>query len=378
MTKRPFLTFGKPDISEREIEAVTKVLRSGWIGTGRVAREFEDEVCRFLGIGNAVAVSSATMGLILTLRAEGIGPGDKVITTPMTFAATVNAILSVGATPVFADVLLNGCINPESVREKIDDETKAIMPVHYTGISCEMDEIMAIAKEAHLIVIEDAAHGFGGEYVNGVPRKIGTMGDYGVFSFYATKNITAGEGGMVVTKDPKRAEIVRIFSQQGQSSGAWGRYKSGPISRYEVTYDGHKGNLPDLLAAVGLAQLQRFAELKEKRNRVWSIYEKAFGTRGVGHSQHLFTIDRLDRDTLREYLWAARIGTGIHYTPLHLEPAYQFMESKKGDFPVAEYIGERTVSLPVSPTMTKEDAEYVVENVTNFISKADPVPLARG
>jgi dTDP-4-amino-4,6-dideoxygalactose transaminase len=364
------IIFGKPDISQAEIEGVLAVLRSGWIGTGRVAKKFEEEFAEFMGGGYAVAVSSCTMGLQLALRASNLGHGKEVLVSPLTFAATVNAIIREGATPVFVDVDERGCLDPDKIRDKMTDKTQGVIAVHYTGSAVNMGRLAQAAESFGLKVIEDAAHGFGGEYIArsysdkpAMPRKLGTIGDYGVFSFYATKNITCGDGGMIVTRYGDMAERIRILANQGQTANAWRRQQTGPGHPNEIAFDGYKGTLPDLLAAVGLAQLRRWEELKAKRAKIWAIYENAFGLKEQGHSQHLYTIRVRNRDHFRFKLWEMGISTGIHYNPLHLEPGYKYLGYKKGDCPLAEKIGAETVSLPISTTMTEEDAERVVKAV---------------
>lgn len=364
------IPFGRPDISTAEIEGVLAVLRSGWIGMGRVAKKFEEEFAEFMGGGYAVAVSSCTIGLQLAMRVCNLGGGKEVLVSPLTFAASVNAIIREGATPVFVDVDDRGCLDPDKIRDRITVKTQGVIAVHYTGCAVNMGRLAQAAESFGLKVIEDAAHGFGGEYVArsysdkpALPRKLGTMGDYGVFSFYATKNITCGDGGMILTRYGDMAERIRILSNQGQTASAWRRQQTGPGHPNEIAFDGYKGNLPDLLAAVGLAQLRRWDDLKKKRGNIWAIYENAFGLKEQGHSQHLYTIRVRNRDHFRYKLWEMGISTGIHYNPLHLEPAYKYLGYKKGDFPVAERIGSETVSLPVSTTMTEDDAERVVKAV---------------
>lgn len=362
VAEKPFLVFGKPDIGEAEKAAVMEVLESGWLSTGAKVKAFEDEFQRHMGRGHAIAVSSCTDGLILSLLAAKVRPGDEVITSPLTFAATVNAILAVGAVPVFADVTPTGHIDPEQINRVLTDKTAAILPVHYTGSACDMKAILALAGWDHLPVIEDAAHAFGGVYpYDHAP--IGTLGDFASFSFYPTKNITAGEGGMVVVRDEADAHRVRTMSRQGLSAGAHTRYSSGPVMPYHVILPGRKANLSDLHAAVGLAQIRRWPELKRKREAVWDVYEHAFGKRPEGHSQHLYTIRVNNRDRTRQFLNERGIGTGVHFSPLHLEPGYAFLKYREGDFPIAEAIGGTTLSLPISSTMTPADARRVVETV---------------
>lgn len=369
--QEPFLTFGKPDITEAEEKAVLDVLRSGWLGNGPVARQLEMEFAEYFAVrvGHpvfAVAVSSCTIGLVMALKACGVQKWDEVITSPLTFAATANAILQAGAKPVFADVDDSGCLDPYAFRQAITGHTKAVIPVHLAGSPCQMSTILKIAKDHNLKVIEDAAHAFGGNYesdLNGtVVRPLGTFGDFGVFSFYPTKNLASGDGGMVITKDQAKAELIRILASQGLTAGAWMRYGSKAIQSYEVAQPGYKGLMSDLHAAVALTQLRRWSVMRQRRGQVWRIYEKAFGKKGRGHSQHLYTIRIPERERLRAALHSQGIGTGVHYNPLHLEPAYGRHYSW-GSFPNAEAIGAQTLSLPVSSTMTEVDAERVVKVV---------------
>jgi dTDP-4-amino-4,6-dideoxygalactose transaminase len=355
--KRPFIVFGQPDIGEEEIQAVTDVMRSGWIGTGRVARQFEEEFARYMGGGYAISVSSCSIGLVIALKSVGICHGDNVLTTPLTFCATVNAILQAGGKPVFKDVNQDGMLD-----FWIDDlkGKETVVTVNYTGNK-------SVSKRlADIPIIEDAAHSFGGFSKSG---KHGTFSDISVFSFYANKNITSGEGGMIWTRSKELADKCRILSNNGQSNGAWARYSSGPINNYQVLHPGVKGNLPDILAAIGLTQLRRYPELRNKRNKIWNIYQEAFGEKELGHSQHLYTIMVKNRLKVREDLYNMGIGTGIHYEALHLEPAYKYLGYKKGDFPIAEKIGSQTLSLPLSNTMNVEDANYVVSCVKEILGE---------
>lgn len=365
-----FIQFGKPDIGNQEIEAVSNVLRSGWLGNGKIVKKFEQEFSDFMGGGHCVAVNSCTMGLMLSLRVLNMGQGREVITSPLTFAATVNAILIMGAKPVFVDVDETGCLDPDQIKDRVTDKTNCIMPVHFSGSSCNMGRMMEAAQSFGLKVIEDCAHAFGGFYIKPTSQnniagtyKLGTIGDFGVFSFYPTKNITSGDGGMVVTKYGDLAERIRILANQGLTSSAWNRYGTGPAYPYDVVHDGYKGNMTDLSAALGLAQLRRWPEISEKRGKIWKIYEENLGLKSSGHSQHFYTIRVKNRDIFRVKMWEMGIGTGLHYKPLHLEPAYKFLGYKKGDFPMAEKIGEQIVSLPVSSTMSEDDAKKVVKAV---------------
>jgi dTDP-4-amino-4,6-dideoxygalactose transaminase len=345
-----FIVFNQPDLGEEEMSAVMDVIRSGWIGTGKVSHQFEEEFAEFMGGGYAVAVSSCTIGLELALKSVGMGNNSKVVTTPLTFAATINAILHSGARPVFVDVDKNGCMDMDQANEKTDFMTKAILPVHFSGTPCDLSKLNGEVK-----IIEDCAHAFGSLF--------GRPGDIKVFSFYANKNITCGEGGMVLTKDKALADEIRIFSSQGLSKGAWARFGDGPVKQYQVEKVGLKGNLPDILAAIGLVQLRRWPELRQKRLKVWRVYEKAFGKIHPGHSTHFYPYRTKYRDQVRQILHNKGIGAGVHYKPLHLEPAYQFLGYKKGDFPMAEKWGDTELSLPISATMTEEDALRVVEEI---------------
>jgi len=371
--KPEFLVFGKPDIGEYEIDAVAAVMRSGWLSTGPKVSEFEKAFEEFLGSGYAVALSSCTEALRLALAVSNAGCGDEVITSPMTFAATANAIIANDSTPVFVDVTPSGHMDPWQIEQKITDKTRAIIPVHYAGASAELNSIHEIADRRGITVIEDAAHSFDGWYVEpmkdnlpGLRHKIGTVSPFTCFSFYPTKNITCGEGGMVVCRNKDLAERIKTLSMQGLSSGSWRRYGSGPITNYEVSYAGYKGNMTDISASIGLAQLKRWPEMKAKREAIWTIYEDAFGLKEPGHSKHLFTIRSPKRDHLRQHLHDRGIGTGIQFKALHLEPAYAFLKYKRGDFPKAERLGEETLSLPVSSTMSLEDAKRVVAAVKEF------------
>lgn len=361
LKKEEFIVFGKPDITDAEATSVSEVIKSGWLSTGDVCHKFEREFQGYIGSGNAVAVNSCTMGLMLSMRALEIGPGDEVIVPPLTFCATVNAILAVGAKPVFADVTTNGHIDPSEIESSITSKTKAVIPVHYTGSTCDMEEIRRIGIHNGIHIIEDAAHAFGG--CNSDHMKIGSLSDFACFSLYATKNITCGEGGMVIVKDPKMAEKMRVLSMNGINSDSWNRYGTGPVKHYDVTDVGFKGNLSDIQAAIGRIQLKRWPFMRMRRGLIWDLYEKAFGNREKGHSTHLFTVLAEDRDYLRKFLYECGIGTGVHFKPLHLEKAYKYLGHMQGDFPFAEFIGEHTVSLPVSSTMDERDAIRVIKAV---------------
>ena len=380
--RETFLVFGAPQILEDEIREVVDTLRSGWIGTGPKVRRFERMFAEYIGAKHAVALSSCTAGLELALEVLGIGPGDEVITTPLTFSATANVIVHRGARPVFADIELPSMnIDPNEIERRITPKTKAIIPVHFAGRPCRMDDIMDIARRHGLFVIEDAAHAIEAWYRG---RKIGTIGDMTCFSFYATKNLTTAEGGMVTTENDEWAEEIRIKSLHGISKDAWRRYTEAGFQPYDTLYAGYKFNMTDIQASLGIHQLRRIEENLKIRERIWRRYNEAFADipeiitpaeeEGIRHARHLYTIlldiDRLriDRNRFIELLKAENIGAGIHYIALHLHSFYRkTFGYKRGDFPNAEYVSDRTVSLPLSPKMTDQDVEDVIRAVRKVV-----------
>lgn len=379
--RNDFLVFGSPLIEEEDIQEVVDCLRSGWISTGPRVAKFEELVKEYMGSGYACAVSSCTAGLHLSLIVAGIGAGDEVITSPMTFGATANVIIHSGAKPVFVDVdrkTMN--IDTSLIEEKITKKTKAIIPVHFAGRPCDMDAIIEIANKHGLLVISDAAHSFEAEY-KGV--KTGNIGDMNAFSFYVTKNLAMGEGGIVTTNKKEWAEKIQTYALHGLDKDAWQRYSSKTANQYRVVYPGFKYNLMDMQAALGIKQIKRLEKSLEIRNRIWALYDKAFSGLPVTipapiedcikHARHLYTllidIDQLsfDRDEFRQKLHNKNIGTGIHFIALHLHPYYvETFGYKRGDFPNAEYISDRTISLPFSAKLTEEDVNDVIVNVTNI------------
>jgi len=382
--RKEFLPPFAPSLGEEEYAEVLDTLRSGWITMGPKTRTFEGAFAEYVGCRHALAVSSCTAGLHLALLAGGIGPGDEVITTPLTFCSTANVIVHQGATPVLADVCpdtLN--IDPEEIEKRITPRTKAIIPVHLGGQPCEMDEIRAMAGEHNLLIIEDAAHAMGAEHKG---RKIGTIGDLTVFSFYATKNLTTGEGGMVCTEDNGLAELVNILRLHGISKDAWKRYSDQGSWYYEVLLPGYKYNMTDIQASLGLHQLAKQGEFQRVRERYAQRYAEAFRDirevtplqikDHVRHSWHLYVVqldlERLiiDRGQFIEALRRENVGASVHFIPLHLHPYYRERYGfQRGDFPVAERAYERIVSLPLYPKMTEGDVEDVIEAVTKVVSK---------
>lgn len=373
--REDFLIFGSPAIEEEEIAEVVATLRSGWIGTGpRVAR-FEERFREYIGARHAIAVNSCTAALHLSMLVSGVGPGHEVITTPMTFCATANAIVHAGARPVFVDVEPDtGNIDPEQIEAAITPRTKAILPVHYAGRPCRMDQIEAIARHHNLLLIEDAAHAIEAAYHG---RKIGTIGDLTCFSFYVTKNVVTGEGGMVTTGNAEFAAKIKMYALHGMSKDAWKRFSDEGYRHYEVNVPGFKYNMTDLQAALGIHQLGRVGQAAKRRQEIWDLYDAAFADlpvvrpapveNDVVHARHLYTIlvnteeigktrDRVLNDLIR-----LNIGTGVHYTALHLHPYYrETFGYKQGDFPNAEHIGERTLSLPLSAKLQDNDVMDVI------------------
>jgi dTDP-4-amino-4,6-dideoxygalactose transaminase len=380
-----FLIFGHPDLRQEEIDEVVATLRSGWIGTGpRVAR-LEEEFRRYLGVGHAVAVSSCTAGLHLALIALGAGSGDEVILPSMTFVATANAVCHVGARPVLVDCE-PGTINldPAAVERAITPRTKIIVPVHFAGRAADMTALRAIARPRGIRLLEDCAHA-----VETVHRgeKAGTMGDCAAFSFYVTKNVITGEGGMVTTNDEEIAAWIKVAGLHGMSKDAWKRYSDEGFKHYEVAFPGFKYNLTDLAAAIGLPQLRRVEENWAKRAALWSRYLEAFADlpaalpapvpAGDRHAYHLFTLAldlerlRFTRDRVLDALQREGIGTGVHYRAVHLHPYYRDTFGYRPEmFPHADALSHRTLSLPFSTRLSEEDVTDVIDAVRKVLLAA--------
>jgi dTDP-4-amino-4,6-dideoxygalactose transaminase len=376
MPRDTFLTFGAPVIEQSEIDEVVACLRSGWIGTGRRAGEFEQAFHEYKGSwGHALAVNSGTAALHIALTAAGLEPGDEVVTTPLTFCATVNAIIHAGLTPVLADVdpvTMN--IDPAAVEAAITPRTRAILPVHFGGRACDMDALQAIARRRDLRIVEDCAHAI--ETIHR-GRAAGTLGDFGCFSFYATKNVTTAEGGMILVRDPAEAARCRTLALHGLTHDAWTRYGDGAFRHYEVVACGFKYNLTDLAASIGLHQLRRVEHNWSRRAAIWAAYTSALQPLPLTlpappdpdtrHAHHLFTIRvrpdaPVSRDVFIAEMAARRIGTGVHYRsiPEHVYYAERF-GWKPEAFPHAMTIGRETVSLPLSAGLSAGDIADVLE-----------------
>jgi len=379
-----FLIFGMPCLGEEEIEEVVQTLRSGWIGTGPRAKQFEDEFAAFVGSQFAISVNSCTAALHLSLIALGIGPGDEVISTPLTFCATVNVIEHVHAKPVFVDIdplTLN--IDPNRIGSAITPRTKAIIPVHFGGLSCDMDPIMEIADRYGLAVVEDAAHAIGTLYKG---RMIGSFGKLTCFSFYANKNLTTAEGGMITTEDEGLNEKLRLLRLHGLSRDAWKRFAARRLLLSDAVIPGYKYNMPDLLAAIGIYQLRKQERFLGIREHYALIYDKSFSNLPVRiqprpqnlsqnrHALHLYVLIlnpeqlRVSRNEVMEALLAENIGVALHYRAVHTHPYYQQKYGySPNDFPNAYRIGENVLSLPLTPNMAEEDVRDVVNGVRKVL-----------
>jgi dTDP-4-amino-4,6-dideoxygalactose transaminase len=367
--------FAPPAIGVEEIAEVVETLESGWLSTGpRVAR-FEREFADYTGAEHAIAVNSCTAALHLSLLAGAVGQGDEVITTPLTFCATANVVVHTGATPVFADIdpdTFN--LDPLAADAAVTPRTRAIVPVHFAGRPADMDAFSRLATRKGLVLVEDAAHS-----VEGVAqgRKIGSIGHFTCFSFYATKNLTTGEGGMVTTSDANAAAFMRTASLHGMSRNAWTRYAPGGSAQYDVLMAGFKYNMMDLQAAIGLHQLAGIESRLARRQEIWAQYDEALASLplrlpapvrdGDVHARHLYTVlveptAGMSRDTLQARLGERGISTSIHFRALHLQPFYQERFGlRRGMFPVAEAVSDSTLSLPLSAGMTPEAVERVIE-----------------
>ncbi|NDL00423.1 DegT/DnrJ/EryC1/StrS family aminotransferase [Photorhabdus bodei] len=381
-----FLPFALPEIGQSEIDEVIDSLKTGWITTGPKARRFEQDFAQYLGSGvEAISVNSATAGLHLALEAIGIQPGDEVIVPTYTFTATAEVVRYLGAHPIFVDSLPDSLnIDPIAIEKAITAKTKAIMPVHFAGLSCDMDAIIAIAKKFNLQIIEDAAHSFPTLYKG---KKIGTLDtDVTVFSFYANKTMTTAEGGMLVSRDPdiiKRAKIMRLH---GISKDAFDRYQSKiPAWYYEVIESGYKYNMPDICASIGIHQLQKIDAFQKKREEMAKLYDNELKDLPIilptkpkepnsQHAWHLYTIRlndevKISRDDFIIKMAEKNIGCSVHFIPLHKQPIWKNTYSlDENNFPVAEENFKRIVSIPLYTKMTKEDQIYVINTIKEILA----------
>lgn len=372
------LPFFRAAVDEQDIEAVAGAMRSGWLTSGPRAIELEQRLGEYLGAAHTIVVSSCSEAMMLCLKALGIGPGDEVITSPITFASTVHAIIHNGATPVLADIETDTFgIDPEDVKRRITPRTRAIMPVHFAGQACRIRDILAIGAERGIDVVEDAAHSFGAR-VDG--KLIGGFGRATAFSFYATKNLTSAEGGAITTADEDLARRLRLLGYHGMSRDSWSRYSDKGSWYYQVEVPGFKCNLSDMHAALGLTQLAKIDRLLEQRRSVAAALTAALSGceavelpseyPGNWHTWHLYVIrlrlERLSagRDEFIKALRAENIGTSVHFIPVHRHPFFQ-PYLKSGDaFPRADDYYARCISLPIFPDMTRDDVRDVADAVT--------------
>ena len=383
--RKDWLPFCLPDISEAEVQAVGDAVRSGWWAKGPRTIEFEKQFAEYVGAKYCVGVNSCTAALHLALITAGIGPGDEVITTPLTFASSANTILHAGATPVFADIdPETGLIDPAEIEKKITPKTRAVVPVHYSGLAADLDAIGALCDAHHLFLSEDAAHAvetrYRGELIGHHPR--GAVS----YSFYATKNLACGEGGALVTDDEEIAAKARVLSCHGMSAGAWNRYGKEGSWRYDIEEPGYKYNMFDIQAALALTQLSRMDDMQRRRFEAVAVYEEAFA--GVPelilqktpdychHSRHLYVM-RIDpqrltitRDQFIEELKARNVGVSVHFIALHTMSAYQKRFGyRPEDFPKAYAFSESEISLPMYSTLGVENARYVADAVLDVVKK---------
>jgi dTDP-4-amino-4,6-dideoxygalactose transaminase len=379
-----FLPFSLPTIEQEEIDEVVDSLKSGWITTGPKVQKFEELIRQSTGANHTIATNSCTAGLLICLRALNIGLGDEVITTPLTFAATVNTIVLSGAKPVLVDIDRKTYqIDPSKIKQAITPKTKAIIPVHFAGQPSDLDAIHSIANEHGLEVIEDAAHAIGTEYKG---KKIGSISKLSVFSFHPIKNITTGEGGMVCTSDPVLADRIRILRFHGLSKEAWSRYSEKGVSEYEILEPGYKFNMLDLQAAIGIHQIKKLDRFTSAKEKMVARYNEAFAKQdGIilpqrvayphHHSWHLYTplldLDHLkiDRSKFITEMKIQKIGIGIHYMAVHHHKYYrELLNITPGTLANADFVSPRIVSLPLYPKMTEQDQADVINAVKSVLN----------
>ncbi|MEJ2273590.1 MAG: DegT/DnrJ/EryC1/StrS family aminotransferase [Woeseiaceae bacterium] len=381
----PFLVFGAPDLRSEEIDEVVATLESGWIGTGPKVAQFEEEFAAYKSVppNRVAAVNSCTAALHVSMVAAGLQPGDEVITTAMTFCATVNAIIHAGATPVVVDIDPDTYnISVDLLEQSITSKTRAILPVHFAGRPCDMDRICALADKHDLMLIEDCAHAIETQWHG---QQAGTFGDFGCFSFYVTKNVVTGEGGMVLGQSREHIDKIKVLSLHGMSKDAWRRFGDEGFKHYEVVMAGFKYNMMDLQAALGIHQLRRVERNWLRRQEIWGLYQQAFAAlparcpaepeAGTRHAYHLYTLEidtetcGVSRDDALQRLNAMGIGTGVHYRSLARQPFYQERFGWQPEaYPASTAYGERTLSLPLGSGLDDADVERVIDAVTTVLT----------
>ncbi len=386
MIKKPvrdtFLVFGSPMIEDPEIDEVIASMKSGWLGTGPKVSQFELDFAAYKGAKYVAALNSCSAALHVSLLATGLKPGDEVITTPLTFCATINAIIHADAIPVLADIdPVTQNIDPKQIEKKITRKTRAILPVHFAGRPCEMDVITEIARRHNLKIIEDCAHAIETEYKG---EKAGTFGDFGCFSFYVTKNIVTGEGGMVITRREDDIAWIKILALHGMSKNAWKRFSDEGYKHYHVAACGFKYNMMDIQAAIGIHQLKRIDRYWQRRKEIWGKYKIALADLPIDlpadpethtrHAYHLYTImvdeqkTGINRDAFLDAMTRNNIGVGVHYVSIPEHPYYQDKFGwKPEEYPHAMRIGRQTVSLPISAKLSNEDIDDVIESVKDIL-----------
>jgi dTDP-4-amino-4,6-dideoxygalactose transaminase len=386
MKKNKFIRFGKPQLGKDEIRSINNVLQNSWIGTGTQCLNFESRFKKYKKSKYALTLNSCTAGLHLSLVSLGLKKGDEVITSSLTFCSTINSILIAGGKPVLVDIrpdTLN--LNEELIEKKITKNTKFILPVHFAGMPCEMDKILKIAKKYKLYVVEDCAHAIESKYKN---INTGTFGDTGCFSFYANKNITTGEGGMLITNNKKIHDICKTLRLHGMSIDAWKRFgykKTKKISynSYDVIKIGYKYNMTDIMASMGIVQLRKINKMWKRRKYINDFYYNELKNLPlkfqvnkkykVKHGYHLFTIIIDNNDTKREnllnYLNNKGIGATVHYNDLTEFSAYKKIFKKKLDLPISKYVSKNIISLPIYPDLKEKEMKYVTNTVKLFFKK---------
>ena len=389
MKRETFLPFSLPSIGQEEIDEVSDTLRSGWLSTGPKVNRFEGEFADYVGAKHAIAVNSCTAGLKIALVALGISSGDEVVLPTFTFCSAANVVVHLGAKPILVDVGKDFNLNVELLAELVEtrlrsgNRIKAIIPVDHSGQPCDLQGVADIARRHGLEVVEDAAHAVGAEFSG---QKIGSFSRVTAFSFYAIKNMTTGEGGMITTADDELAARMRLLSMHGMSKDAWKRYEDTGSWYYEIEAAGFKQNMTDIQASLGIHQLRKLDGFIQKRTKFAQIYSEVFAEvpelevpslhADRKHAWHLYVMRlrterlRINRAQFIEELSARNIGTSVHFIPVHLHPFYKReFAYRKGDFPVAEHLFERIISLPLYPRMTEQDVMYVADSVLDVVRR---------
>jgi dTDP-4-amino-4,6-dideoxygalactose transaminase len=379
--REKYLAFGSPDFTDAEIEAVTRVMRSGWVGMGQETFNFEIELAEYIGAPEVITVNSCTSALFLALLVEGVGPGDEVIVPSLTWCATANAALYGGATPVFCDIdPASMCATTETVLAQLTERTKAVIVVHYGGYAIDVEELRR-ALPPHVALIEDAAHAFGSRYPNGT--MVGSSGNSVCFSFYANKNLSTADGGAIALRDAAKTERLRSLRMSGLASHAWNRFiKPSAAFDFGISELGYKMNFTDLQAAIGRVQLRRFSEMAETRRKIANHYKKRICDLGIeipfqsgafdeGHARHLLValfdpaITGMSRDNLLLGLRARNIGASIHYRPLHTQPLYAACNAL--GLTNTDYLADKIMTLPISATMDLAEVDYVIDHLVDLL-----------